>query len=72
MSSGQKAWADECDDKAMEAHHTRLETFGISAVANTVDKITEHFKYLEQSIPSLPRSGWYRIDEIKKELRKLA
>ncbi len=72
MSSGQKAYAEEMEAQANQEHYDRLAQLGPSQILKVVDRITEHFKYLEESIPTLSRSGWYRIDEIKKELRKLA
>ena len=72
MSSGQKAYAEEKEAQENQEHYDRLAQLGPSQIIKVVDRITEHFKYLEETIPSLPRSGWYRIDEIKKELRKLA
>lgn len=72
MSSGQRAYEDELAEQAAKEHYDRIAQLGPSKIIEVIDKLTEHFRYLEESLPSLPRSGWYRIDEIKKELRKLA
>lgn len=80
MSSGQRAYEDELAEQAAkehydriaQEHYDRIAQLGPSKIIEAIDKLTEHFRYLEASLPSLPCSCWYRIYEIKKELRKLA
>ncbi len=72
MSSGQKAWAKEKEEQAWEERFDRIAQLGPSEIIKRVEALTTHFKYLEESIPSMPRNGWYRIDEIKKLLKELS
>lgn len=72
MSSGQKAWAEEKEEQAWKEHFDRIAQLGPSEIIKRVEALTTHFKYLEESIPSMPRNGWYRIDEIKKLLKELS
>lgn len=72
MSSGQKAWEEEREAQARKEHHDRIAQLGPSEIIKRVKALTTHFKYLEEIIPSLPRNGWYRIDEIKKLLKELS
>lgn len=71
MSCGQSAWVDELAERASTEHEARLKAIPISILADTVDKLTDQFRYLKESVHSLPRTGWYRIDEIDKLLRTL-
>lgn len=71
MSSGQAAWDDERDEVAHREHTERLRALGPDKILTIVDKIHEHLQYLEAASPALPRSGWYRLDEMRKELSKL-
>lgn len=72
MSSGQKSCAMDDEEDAWREHHDRLAQLGPSEIVKIVDDMTMHFRYLEESVQSLPRGGWYRIDEIKKLLKKLS
>ena len=55
-----------------EERFDRIAQLGPSEIIKPVEALTTHFKYLEESIPSMPRNGWYRIDEIKKLLKELS
>ena len=71
MSCGQAAWADEKADAAYEEHKARLAALSPSELISIVDKLVDHFQLLEVNLISLPRSGWYQLDEIRKQLRRL-
>lgn len=71
MSCGQKAYDEDMEKAAWKEHHDRIAQLGPSEIIKIVERLAEHFRYLEESLSSLPRNGWYRVDEIKKELGKL-
>lgn len=71
MSSGQKAWAEELEEQAARERYDRIAQLGPSTIIKIVDRIQDHVLGLEVLVTSLPRSGWYHLDEAKKELKKL-
>lgn len=71
MSSGQAAWAEECDEAAHQEHAERLRALGPDKMIAIIDRMHEHLQCFETLSPSLPRGGWYRLDELRKELSKL-
>ena len=71
MSSGQAAWADELAERAFAKHTARLQAIPVDVLADTIDKLVDHFRYLFDANTSLPRGSWHRIDEINKLLGTL-
>lgn len=71
MSTGQKAWRDEEEESALHRHMTRLEELGYYEIANIQSALRQQLRNFEESHPSLSRSGWAAIDQIKKLVEKL-
>ena len=71
MSSGQKAWEDEKEADARQAHIARLQALGYSRIADLIDDISFSLQSFESSNPSLPRASWRRIDAIKEKVGML-
>ena len=71
MSCGQKAWAEEQEDQAFEDHRRRLEVIGYSKLVNKIDELTSQFARLEAMLPTMSRSGWNLVDQIKNTLKEL-
>lgn len=71
MSCGQKAWAEELEEERQAEHYKRLENLGFCVIANTVDEMLEDLEQFEATLISLPRSGWFCLDALKKRLRTL-
>lgn len=71
MSSGQKAWEEDAEQQAYTAHCERLTDISPSVLVGIVDSIHDSLVRLEGTIGSLPRSGWYYLDKVKEEVRKL-
>lgn len=71
MSSGQKAWEEEKEELAWKEHHDRIAELGPSEVIKIVESMTMHLRGLEQNLSSMPRKGWYHLDELTKALKKL-
>ena len=72
MSSGQKTWAEECEEEAREAHLERLKAMGYIAIRHNVEALRERLDRMDNYLESLPRGGWYTWDEVKIILAKIS
>lgn len=70
MSSGQKAWANEIDDKAFEEHLKRVTNIRPVELVLIAERINKAITHLERKA-HLPRSAWFSLDEIKDALKKI-
>lgn len=71
MSCGQKAWAEELEEQAHEAHRQRLEAIGYSKLVTKIDDLSAQFSRLEVMLPAMSRSGWNLVDQIKNTLKDM-
>ena len=72
MSSGQKALEEELEVEAYKAHYDRVAQLGPTKICEVTDRMNEHVEELERELTALSRRGWWRLDELKKELKKLS
>lgn len=71
MSSGQKAWEEDQEVAAFNAHKERLEALGFGTIAVTIEEIKDNLQFLTNTLV-LPRAGWTRVDRIQELVRKLS
>lgn len=72
MGSGQKTREEEKEELAWKEHHDRIAQLGPSEIIKIAEAMTNHLCCLEQNLSSIPRNGWYHLDELKKALKRLA
>lgn len=72
MSSGQKAWAEECEEEARKAHPKRLEEMDYIAIRHNIEVLRERLNRMEDHLVSLSRGGWCAWDEVKAALAKIS
>lgn len=71
MSSGQKAWEIDNEEQACADHRARLSAIPIGVLANIIDDIYYNLMQLEASVSSLPRSGWFYLDTVREQVKRL-
>lgn len=71
MSSGQKAWEDECAENARLEAVKKLEQIGYVRIQSVIEELDMTLHLLESVGVSLPRAGWARIDRLRYLLSEL-
>lgn len=71
MSSGQAKWEEEKAEEAFALHCARMSNRGIPAITSVVAELSRVLNYLERDNLTLSRSGWARMDEMRRLLSRL-
>lgn len=71
MSSGQKAYAEELEDRIFDAKIKKLQSLSPAFVVQKLTEIKDEFSRIDSDNLSLPRNTWHRLDSINKKLKEL-
>jgi hypothetical protein len=62
MGSGQKAWAEELEERAWEESVLKFNAIPMNTVVNNITQLKENINYIINSNPSLTRVQWAKIE----------
>lgn len=71
MSSGQKAYAEEIEDKIFDAKINKLKSLSPAFVVQKLTEIKDEFSRIDCDNLSLPRNTRHGFDSINKKLKEL-
>ena len=71
MSSGQKAYAEEIEDKIFDAKINKLKSLSPAFVVHKLTEIMDEFSRIDGDNLSLPRNTRHGFDSINKKLKEL-
>lgn len=71
MSSGQKAMAEEEEERTQAKRMKRLKAIPLSKIASTIDDIEKMLRYTISLDTPRTRDEWRRLDCIAEKLRVL-
>lgn len=69
MSSGQKAWADELEEKARQEHLARIKSIHPANIAYDMRNAHEALARFMSSNPALTKYQWSLLDSVLTILR---
>lgn len=71
MSSGQKAYAEELEDRIFDAKIKKHQSLSPAFVVQKLTEIKDEFSRIDGDNLSLPRNTRHRFDSINKKLKEL-
>lgn len=71
MSSGQKSWAEELEDRIFDAKIKKLKSLSPAFVVQKLTEIKDEFSRIVSDNLSLPRNTRHRFDSINMKLKEL-
>ena len=72
MSDGRKAMAEEAEQAAFDAHAARIRAMSPYVIAETVERLSDCLRSLDDSSRVATRREWTTIDHMRELIKKLS
>jgi len=72
MGDGMRDLYESTSEEYLRRRIEKINQLGPHEVAFGIKEVSQHIEALEKEITAMSRSGWFRLDKVKEELRKLS